>query len=204
MQKAFYVRECYLQYYRTILRLLYTGYPTRDMKVVTVTGTPGEAMLRGLQLLWGADCACISQELASLFSAHRYSLEFPDATVITASFVVQGDNSKMKAVTVWKFCKVVGRAELLDSAMVDLMLEAERTATSQVIHLYDGPPTMVPLNDQLVCFTSHGFVKIGRVNIDQGCLCRCGVSKSLMMKYLPSRENFVVNAAIRLGKIKVL
>lgn len=60
MQKAFYVRECYSQYYRMILRLLYTGDPTRDMKVVAVTGTPGEAMFCKFQLPLGTNSVCTS------------------------------------------------------------------------------------------------------------------------------------------------
>lgn len=122
-----------------ILRLLYTGGPTRNMRVVTVTGTPGGfPCFMDLDVI-ESSLLCHRNRQVRLFAYFfsRYIVEFPNATIVMASFIELGDSSKIKALAVWKGGKIVGQAELLESDMINLMLNAKRNATGRLIHLYD-------------------------------------------------------------------
>ncbi|KAG6958833.1 hypothetical protein JG688_00010349 [Phytophthora aleatoria] len=129
---TFYVRECYPQYHEMITNLLKEG-----AQVVTVTGTSG-----------------VGTSVFSAYFLRRYSMEYFNITIITASFETEGEKSKMTKVVVWKAGVVIGQAEDQKSAIKEVDRTVIKEARSGLIYLYDGPPNRRPQNAQMVCFTS--------------------------------------------------
>lgn len=128
----FYVRECYPTYYNEIIRLLYQ----KDMDVVTVTGTPGI----GKSMFYAYFLVC-------------YMKEYPDTTVVTAAFKRQ----HMTKVAVWKNGEKSPTKSTSDTTKLDMetfVIDANKAAKKQVIHLYDGAPLSAPEDVKMVCFTS--------------------------------------------------
>ncbi|KAG3194701.1 hypothetical protein PC128_g9127 [Phytophthora cactorum] len=144
-----YVRDCYPEYYKGIIRML----ESTIVKRITVTGTPGI----GKSIFYG-------------YFLKRYSFENPLVTIVTVSFTKDGDTSFMKEVVVWRNNIVADEARWGIGLMVQVYSKAVKEATGGVIHLYDGPHNMVPSRDRICCFTSPNKSWFSQNKKDQGHL----------------------------------
>ncbi|KAE9025350.1 hypothetical protein PR001_g12289 [Phytophthora rubi] len=145
----FYVRDCYPLYYEMLRRLLKRD----ELEAATITGTPG-----------------IGKSVFFAYFFQRYSFENEKMTIITASFQVEDNKSKMKKVAVWKGGQVLGHAEDDKKIMNNLIWETKTRVEKEeaerrekgvddftergLLYLYDGPPKSCPSDAKVVCFTS--------------------------------------------------
>ncbi|GMF47612.1 unnamed protein product [Phytophthora fragariaefolia] len=100
--------------------------------------------------------AGIGKSVFLAYFLERYGVDNQCTTIITASFESDGERSIRKRVVVWKNGKAIGKAANIDTEMRRSHPEdyEKREEKKKVIILYDGPPTSLVANAQMVCFTS--------------------------------------------------
>lgn len=127
IRETIYVRDCYLEYYDKIQRLLATTGENRVVQI-SVTGTPG-----------------IGKSAFYLYFLTRYAEEHPDSPIVTAAF---SRERKLILSRLWR----AGGSVFEDRALASEQRGAVHT--TNCLHLYDGPPASVPmLPTKVVCFT---------------------------------------------------
>ncbi|KAI3658727.1 hypothetical protein MP638_004596 [Amoeboaphelidium occidentale] len=117
---SIYRRDCFEAYYNYITSALKEGND-----IVTLTGSPG-----------------IGKSIFYLYFFQRYRVEFPDRTIVAASFT---DTRLMKRCVVFK----PGSADGEEVTVIP--------RNKEFLHLYDGPPDKDPERTQMVCFTSPNY-----------------------------------------------
>jgi hypothetical protein len=118
---TFYVRDCYPQYYNYIVGIL--GKDEYDY--ISLTGTPG-----------------IGKSIFYVYFFQRYRKEYPNATIVTASF---GKDRKLLKCVVF------------EPGMVEGVEYEKIPKIKGSLHLYDGPPEIQPSDNKMVCFTSPNY-----------------------------------------------
>jgi hypothetical protein len=121
LESKFYVRNCYEEYYQLVMKLLLNP----RMDYISLTGTPG-----------------IGKSIFYLYFFQRFRNEYPDATIVTASFIKERELKK---------CVV------FEPGMVEGVEYEKIPDIKDSIHLYDGPPKIEPSDNKMVCFTSPNY-----------------------------------------------
>ena len=133
--QSFYIRECYPIYYDIIFACL----NSRKYDFLTVVGSPGTG-----------------KSLFYVYVLHRYRFEFPDSTIVTASF-----NKERKMIECWiyepgQFAYECRTIPIIEGAL----------------YLYDGPPSIRPTRQKMVCFScpNYAWLDLNFKDVRHTCL----------------------------------